>query len=173
MANADTALLAAERQTLLAVLQRFYPADENGPGALELQIDRYVIDALAGPVAGLQPFCVAGLAGISSAAERIHGAPFGALAPEAQDDVLSRLEQDQLEDVPGGAGLFNLLHHLMLEGAFGDPRHGGNDGLAGWDLLGFPGLRLVVTEEEQALETLPGGARRSIADYPELHGGSV
>jgi hypothetical protein len=56
----------------------------------------------------------------------------------------------------------------MLEGAFGDPRHGGNRGLAGWELLGFPGLRLVVSAEEQELDVPYVGPRRSIADHPEL-----
>ena len=55
-----------------------------------------------------------------------------------------------------------------LEGAFGDPRHGGNRELAGWELLGFPGLRLEVTAEEQALDVPYTGPRRSIADYPDL-----
>jgi gluconate 2-dehydrogenase gamma chain len=30
----------------------------------------------------------------------------------------------------------------MREGIFGDPMYGGNAGKAGWELIGFPGVKL-------------------------------
>jgi hypothetical protein len=35
---------------------------------------------------------------------------------------------------------------------FGDPSHGGNAGYAGWDLLGFPGVKVTFTGDDQALD---------------------
>jgi hypothetical protein len=151
-----------------AVLERLLPADATGPGALGMNVDGYVLDGLAGPIGHLRGFCEDGLAALSVAAERLHGAPFDVIGPGAQDDVLERLERDEIEEIADGTGFFNLVHHLMLEGAFCDPRHGGNHSMAGWELLGFPGLRLEVSAAEQALDTTFEGPRRSIADFPEL-----
>jgi len=47
---------------------------------------------------------------------------------------------------------FELVRLHAVQGMFGDPRHGGNAGLAGWDLLGFPGVKVTFTAEEQALD---------------------
>ena len=48
------------------------------------------------------------------------------------------------------AGDHIRLH--AVQGMFGDPRHGGNAGFAGWDLLGFPGVKVTFTAEDQALD---------------------
>jgi len=49
---------------------------------------------------------------------------------------------------------FALLRTLVLEGAFGDPAHGGNADGAGWWLLGYPGPRHVLTLEDQEIVAL-------------------
>ncbi len=122
----------------------------------------------AATIAAITPWIGSCLEGLSAAAERLHGRPFTGLGDAEQDAVLGLLERGEIAEVADGAGFFNLVHHLMLEGAFGDPRHGGNREMAGWELLGFPGLRLEVTAEEQELDVPYTGPRRSIADYPEL-----
>ena len=38
-----------------------------------------------------------------------------------------------------------------LEGTFGDPHYGGNRDFIGWELIGYPGLRLAVAAEEQRM----------------------
>jgi hypothetical protein len=43
------------------------------------------------------------------------------------------------------------MRRLTLEGTFGDPYYGGNKGFAGWDLIRYPGARLVVSLEEQKM----------------------
>ena len=47
-----------------------------------------------------------------------------------------------------------LLRTLVLEGAFGDPAHGGNADGAGWRLLGYPGPRHVVPARDQEIRPL-------------------
>jgi hypothetical protein len=41
-----------------------------------------------------------------------------------------------------------VLAHTR-QGMFGDPFYGGNVNYAGWDLLGYPGVRTMVTAAEQ------------------------
>ena len=47
-----------------------------------------------------------------------------------------------------------MLGHT-LEGTFGDPHYGGNQDFIGWDLIGYPGLRLAVTAEQQRMDAAP------------------
>lgn len=59
-------------------------------------------------------------------------------------------QQQALEALDGGtatfaslpaATFFNMLWLNTREGFFSDPLHGGNQGLVGWKLVGFPGAR--------------------------------
>ncbi|HWE60199.1 MAG TPA: gluconate 2-dehydrogenase subunit 3 family protein, partial [Chloroflexota bacterium] len=50
---------------------------------------------------------------------------------------------------PGAAAFLALVIRHTREGMFGDPAYGGNRDLAGWRLLGFPGVQLSYTAEEQ------------------------
>ena len=42
-----------------------------------------------------------------------------------------------------------------MQGTFGDPYYGGNANFVGWDLIGYPGVRLAVTADEQRLDASP------------------
>ncbi len=49
----------------------------------------------------------------------------------------------ELKLAPGlsARGFFELVLQNTMEGFFADPLYGGNKGLAGWKLVGFPGAR--------------------------------
>jgi hypothetical protein len=57
-----------------------------------------------------------------------------------------------------------MMRAHTWQGTFGDPFYGGNAGFVGWDLLGYPGLRLSVTADEQRLGAKPAPTRRSAYD---------
>ena len=59
--------------------------------------------------------------------------------------VRSALEKEE-------PGFFSMVRGHTLQGMFGDPYYGGNAGFVGWDLIGYPGIRLGVTEAQQAFE---------------------
>ena len=88
---------------------------------------------------------------------------FAALGPERQDELLTELEQNRATGfTPSSAAFFELVLGHTLEGTFGDPHYGGNQDFVGWELIGYPGLRLAVTAEQQgmaaALEPLHSSA---------------
>ena len=70
-----------------------------------------------------------------------------------------------------GTGLLTAFFAMLLghahQGMFGDPYYGGNANFAGWDLLGYPGVRtMVTTADQQALESRQLKANhRSAYDY--------
>jgi hypothetical protein len=49
---------------------------------------------------------------------------------------------------------------------FGDPYYGGNAGFAGWDLIGYPGVRLTVAEAQQAFAPHLQKVHMSAYDFP-------
>ena len=52
----------------------------------------------------------------------------------------------------GSSGaFFGMVRTHTLQGTFGDPYYGGNANFVGWDLIGYPGIRLNVTSEDQRL----------------------
>jgi hypothetical protein len=51
------------------------------------------------------------------------------------------------------AQFFAMVLNHTRQGMFGDPYYGGNANFVGWDLLGYPGIRTMVTPADQkALE---------------------
>lgn len=145
-------LTPAEAATLEAIVSRLIPADASGPGALEAGAARYIDAALGTALSALRPAYAAGLAALDAYARASTGASFAALPPDRQDAVLTEVEQGRATGfaAPSGA-FFDLVLGHTLEGTFGDPSYGGNRDFIGWELLGYPGLRLAVTAEQQAM----------------------
>jgi gluconate 2-dehydrogenase gamma chain len=145
-------LTPAEAATLEAVVARLIPADANGPGALEAGAARYIDGALGSALAAQRPAYAAGLAALDAHARASAGTAFAALPPERQDAVLTDLEQNRAAGfTPSSGAFFDLVLGHTLEGTFGDPHYGGNQDYIGWQMLGYPGLRLAVTAEQQAM----------------------
>jgi gluconate 2-dehydrogenase gamma chain len=80
------------------------------------------------------------------------GGDFAAATPERQDELLTRFEAGELTDAPEGA--FALLLEHTREGMFGDPIYGGNQNFAGWDLIGYPGIKLLWTKADQEIDAV-------------------
>jgi gluconate 2-dehydrogenase gamma chain len=145
-------LTAVEAATLEAIVARLIPADASGPGALEAGAARYIDGALGSALAAQRPAYAAGLAALEVYARTSAGASFAELPPERQDAVLTDLEQNRAAGfTPSSAAFFDLVLGHTLEGTFGDPSYGGNRDFIGWELLGYPGLRLAVTAEQQVM----------------------
>lgn len=153
------ALSPAELDTLKSVLARLLPADELGPGAVEARVHVYIDTSLAGALKEHLPAYRQYLPEFEALAVTSGVASFGALAPQAQDELLRQAEQGKPR--PAMKGFFKLLLEHMSEGMFGDPMYGGNADFAGWDLLSYPGVKLLFTEAEQALGTVVKQAHMS------------
>ena len=47
------------------------------------------------------------------------------------------------------AAFFALVLNHTHQGTFGDPYYGGNANFVGWDLVGYPGVRTMVSAADQ------------------------
>jgi gluconate 2-dehydrogenase gamma chain len=137
-------LSAAAFATLHAICARVIPTDEHGPGATEAHAAEYIDRALRGALAPSRADYTKGLAAVDAAAREKFSAPFAKLSPAQQDAVLTAVQ-----DTP----FFGLVRGHTLQGTFCDPIYGGNANFVGWDLIGYPGVRLSVTADEQNMST--------------------
>jgi gluconate 2-dehydrogenase gamma chain len=154
-------LTAAEADILEAVCARLIPSDENGPGAAEARAAHYIDRALTGPLRASRDAYGAGLAAIDVYAQAAKGPPFLKLAPRDQDAVLTDMENNVASGfTPNAAAFFNLVRTHTIQGTFCDPYYGGNANFVGWDLVGYPGLRMTVNPEEQRMSA-PKAVRKS------------
>jgi gluconate 2-dehydrogenase gamma chain len=149
-------LSGAEMATLTAACARIIPTDEHGPGATEAHASLYIDRSLAGWLAPSREAYTTGLALIDETARKRSGRTFAQLPPAEQDAVLAEIERTPF---------FALVRTHTIQGTFCDPAYGGNANFVGWDLLGYPGLRLAVTADDQRMSSRPTPTRRSAYDY--------
>ena len=157
------ALSASEAATLAAICARLIPTDENGPGAAEARASVYIDRALTGWLAPFREAYAVGLAAVDDAARARGAKRFVDLAPAEQDAVLRSLED---------TSFFALVRTHTIQGTFCDPAYGGNANFVGWDLIGYPGVRLNVTPADQRMGAPITPMRRSAYDYAMFAAGA-
>lgn len=174
---------------LEATVERIYPEDDNGPGAIGLGVPYFIDKQLAGPYGSnkfdymkgpVQEVNVAssyqtlmsrgevfieGVRKLNAESLNKHDAKFYDVEGEQQDELLTAMEAGEIE-LRGvkGSTFFNLLRQMTIEGAYADPLYGGNKNMMGWKMKEHPGIRagysdLIEEEEFQILEQM------SLIDY--------
>jgi len=75
---------------------------------------------------------------------------FADLAADQQDSILTDMAADKATgfDGPSAKGFFSQLRNDVIEGMFSDPMYGGNQGMVGWKLVGFPGAQHRYTPDD-------------------------
>jgi gluconate 2-dehydrogenase gamma chain len=144
---------AEEARLVAAACERIFPSDDSGPGATEAGVVVYIDRQLAGPY-GRDKHRYTKAPFVESLAE--HGyqgkptpreiyregigqlAGFGDLPADRQDERLRAIEQTIF---------FQMLRRHTIEGMFCDPLHGGNAGMIGWQLVGYPGPQMSYREQ--------------------------
>jgi len=144
---------AEEARVVTAACARIFPSDASGPGATEAGVVIFVDRQLAGPYGRDKyrytkgPFVDSypehGYQGKESPREIYRAGiktlgDFVGLSPADQDAKLQSIEKSRF---------FQLLRTHTIEGMFSDPMHGGNAGLIGWQLVGYPGPQMSYRNE--------------------------
>jgi gluconate 2-dehydrogenase gamma chain len=132
------ALTRSEARLLDAIAARIFPTTDT-PGAREAGATWYIDRALADAYRDLLPRYRRGLRALNRCAWTKYGLPFPALSEPQQDAVVTDLAAGRVAGIRNGGDFFELLRCHVLEGVFGEPGYGGNRGMVGWRLVGFPG----------------------------------
>jgi hypothetical protein len=143
-------LTATEADLLDAIVARLIPSDPSGPGATEARAAHYIDRALGGALASSRQTYTAGLAALDRYSRSSRGKAFTELSAMDQDSVLIDVETGAATGFTGSsAAFFALVLNHTHQGTFGDPYYGGNANFIGWDLIGYPGIRTMVTAADQ------------------------
>jgi len=144
---------AEEAKVVAAACERIFPSDASGPGATEAGVVIYIDRQLAGPY-GRDKYRYTKGPWVESVPE--HGyqgkenpqetyrkglkdlGNFTSLSLDEQNKKLAEIERTHF---------FQLLRAHTIEGMFCDPMHGGNAGLIGWQLIGYPGPQMSYRNE--------------------------
>lgn len=139
---------AEEARTVSAACARIFPSDASGPGATEAGVVIFIDRQLAGPYGRdkyrytkgpfVESFPEHGYQAKENPRETYRAGiktlgDFAALSPAEQDAKLVAIEKTHF---------FQLLRTHTIEGMFCDPMHGGNAGLIGWQMIGYPGPQM-------------------------------
>jgi gluconate 2-dehydrogenase gamma chain len=136
---------AAEARVVQAATERIFPGDASGPGATEAAVVIYIDRQLAGPY-GRDKYRFTQPPFVDSLPE--HGYQGKPTPREIYREGVRQLanfaelpidQQDQRLRAIQASMFFRLLRQHTIEGMFSDPMHGGNAGLIGWQLIGYPG----------------------------------
>jgi gluconate 2-dehydrogenase gamma chain len=172
--EALVSLSPEEAAILKAMMSRIIPADENGPGAVEARADRYVDRSLAGALRADRPAYASGLAAVNAFAQSSKGRPFAMLSPEEQDAVLTDIQYNRAPGFTANSStFFNLVRTHTIQGMFSDPFYGGNANFIGWELIGYPGARIVVTSNQQRMDVKPEASGKGAYDYGMFSKGEI
>jgi gluconate 2-dehydrogenase gamma chain len=158
---------------------RLIPA-EQGPGALEAGVPEYIdrqmntpyaagalwymqgpFNADAAPEMGWQSKLVPkeiyrlGIAATDQWAKSLNGKTFAEQDSATRDDCSSNSKRQTAVRCGSGEDFFSLLLQNTKEGFFCDPIHGGNKGMVGWTMIGFPGARADFMDWVERNEQYP------------------
>lgn len=150
-----------------AAVALLIPKDQLGPGALEAGVPEFIdrqmntpyatgalwymqgpfhpeVDPTLGYQYPLKPQEIyrLGIADANEFAKAQYGKVFTDLSTEQQTELLTLFEAGKAEFKQVLSRIFfAALLQSAREGFFSDPIHGGNQGMVGWKLIGFPGAR--------------------------------
>ncbi|WON78494.1 gluconate 2-dehydrogenase subunit 3 family protein [Serratia sp. UGAL515B_01] len=160
-----------EWRFLLAACDRLIPSDNHGPGAIEEAVPVFIDKQMETPYGhgGLwymhPPFIPSPLElgyqskltprdtyricirELNTHCHQQYQKVFADLEHSQQEQILTALEKGELDcDALPGKAFFAQLLQNTKEGYLADPLHGGNQSMASWKLIGFPGARADFTD---------------------------
>jgi gluconate 2-dehydrogenase gamma chain len=163
---------ADEWALVVAACDRLIPADEHGPGAVELGVPEFIDRHMQTPYASgdiwymqgpfieaaaqfgyqgrlsLRDILRVGLHAIDGhCRQNFAGKQFMQLDHAQQESLLKAAESGalHLEELSSQLFFAQLLAEVR-NGYFADPVHGGNKGMGSWKMIGYPGMRADYTD---------------------------
>ncbi len=163
-----------EFNVLSQAVERIFPEDDLGPGAIGLGVPYFIDNQLAGsygnnareymqgpfyegaPTQGYQSHLtraeifLQGVKKLDEEARKKFDEGFANLEGEQMDEILTAFQKDEVEMKMKGntsASFFQMLRQATIEGAYADPLYNGNVNMDGWRMKNFPGHQMSYIEE--------------------------
>lgn len=155
-------------QVLSQAVERIFPEDDLGPGAIKLGVAYFIDNQLAGNYGSnareyMQgPFFAGevtqgyqsrlnraeifsqGIAKMDEEANKRFQKSFVDIDGGQMDEIITAFQKNEVE-MKGVSSefFFRLLRQATLEGAYADPIYNGNNNMDGWRMKGFPGHQMA------------------------------
>jgi gluconate 2-dehydrogenase gamma chain len=184
-------LNATEAEFIRAAVDTIIPADELSPSGSDCGVAAFIDHQLAGAYGGgarlyrqgpfpkgkpelgyqleLNPreFFRAGITAANEFTRKTYGKDFDRLSEADRIAALKTIDEGKA-NFPGfsSAMFFNALLQITMEGFFADPMYGGNRNMAGWKMVGYPGLPATYRDDIKTyFNKKYDKPPRSIADF--------
>lgn len=154
-------------KVLSAAVERIFPEDDLGSGAIKLGVAYFIDNQLAGaygnnakeymqgpfdkgvPTQGYQTpmirqeIFLEGVRCIQKEALKRFKNNFFEISPAQQDGILKDFEANKVAMIGVDSSyFFSLLREMTLCGVYADPIYNGNEGMRGWKMKEFPGAQM-------------------------------
>jgi gluconate 2-dehydrogenase gamma chain len=171
-AEALLTLTATEHAFIAAAVDTLIPADELSPSGSDCGVATFIDRQLAGaygtgarlyrqgpfpkakPELGYQlslnprEFFRAGIEEANGWARKTYGKDFDRLSEQDRESALKAMEDGKAQFSGFSSRMFfDALLQITMEGFFADPIYGGNRDMAGWKVVGYPGLPATYRED--------------------------
>jgi gluconate 2-dehydrogenase gamma chain len=165
-------LTATEHAFIVAAVDTLIPADELSPSGSDCGVATFIDRQLAGaygmgarlyrqgpfpkakPELGYQlalnprEFFRAGIEEANAWTRKTYGKDFDRLSEQDREAALKTMEDDKAQFQGFSSRMFfDALLQITMEGFFADPIYGGNRDMAGWKMVGYPGLPATYRED--------------------------
>jgi len=133
-------LTSEEAFLVEAISEQMIPADQHS-GGKEAGVVTFIDLQLSGPYKRLKRIYVEGLAKVDQTSILLYQKRFVDLSFDMQTNLLARLETNTVPDAiwqnQSSSEFLRMVSDHCMQGYYGSPRHGGNQNLAGWQMLGI------------------------------------
>lgn len=158
----------ADFETISHAMERIFPEDDLGPGAIKLGVPYFLDMQLAGAYGNntkeymQAPFYegeetqgyqsrltraqlfTLGIKALNTESQNEFDNGFTSIEDEQKDEIITKFQKGDADlGIPAAAGkpqdFFTLLRSATIEGAYADPLYRGNRGMEGWKMKQFPG----------------------------------
>jgi gluconate 2-dehydrogenase gamma chain len=171
-AEALLTLTATEHAFIVAAVDTLIPADELSPSGSDCGVAVFIDRQLAGaygtgarlyrqgpfpkakPELGYQlslnprEFFRAGIESANAWTRKTYGKDFDRLSEKDREAALKAMEENKAPFEGFSSRMFfDALLQITMEGFFADPMYGGNRDMAGWKMVGYPGLPATYKED--------------------------
>ena len=184
-------LTPTEHAFVVAAVDTLSPADDLSPSGSECGIATFIDRQLASawgaggkmyragpfrtgtPEQGYQlpltpaEFFAVGIAAANTWSRETYGHDFDQLSAEKRAEALKAMQDGKAQFADfNSRAFFARLLAITMEGFFSDPIYGGNRNMAGWRMIGFPGLPATYRNLYAEYRDKPYAVEpRSIADF--------
>ncbi len=169
-------LTATEHAFIVAAVDTIIPADELSPSGSDCGVATFIDRQLAGaygmgarlyrqgpfpkakPELGYQlalnprEFFRAGIEQANAWTRKTYGKDFDRLSEQDREAALKAMDDGKAPFLGFSSRMFfDALLQITMEGFFADPIYGGNRDMAGWKMVGYPGLPATAAALDRGL----------------------